>query len=55
MLEFVGLADKKDQFPDELSGGQKQRVAIARALVNLEIDLFYQQAPQILTFRQLFP
>ncbi|WP_126716557.1 ATP-binding cassette domain-containing protein, partial [Staphylococcus epidermidis] len=25
MLEFVGLADKKDQFPDELSGGQKQR------------------------------
>ena len=29
MLEFVGLADKKDQFPD----GQKQRVAIARALV----------------------
>lgn len=33
MLEFVGLTDKKDQFPDELSGGQKQRVAIARALV----------------------
>ncbi|MBD6953804.1 methionine ABC transporter ATP-binding protein, partial [Staphylococcus aureus] len=33
MLEFVGLSDKKDQFPDELSGGQKQRVAIARALV----------------------
>ena len=22
MLEFVGLADKKNQFPDELSGGQ---------------------------------
>ena len=34
MLEFVGLADKKDQFPDELSGGQKQRVGIARALAN---------------------
>ena len=33
MLKFVGLADKKNQFPDELSGGQKQRVAIARALV----------------------
>ena len=22
MLKFVGLADKKNQFPDELSGGQ---------------------------------
>lgn len=33
MLEFVGLADKMHQFPDELSGGQKQRVAIARTLV----------------------
>ena len=33
MIKFEGLAEKKDQFPDELSGGQKQRVAIARALV----------------------
>ncbi|MDU4744516.1 MAG: methionine ABC transporter ATP-binding protein [Staphylococcus epidermidis] len=33
ILSKMGLADKKDQFPDELSGGQKQRVAIARALV----------------------
>ncbi|CAM3124821.1 methionine ABC transporter ATP-binding protein [Staphylococcus argensis] len=33
MLEFVGLSDKRNQYPDELSGGQKQRVAIARALV----------------------
>ena len=34
LLEKVGLADKKDVYPNKLSGGQKQRVAIARALVN---------------------
>ncbi|GGI40867.1 methionine ABC transporter ATP-binding protein [Mammaliicoccus stepanovicii] len=33
LLEFVGLEDKGNQYPNELSGGQKQRVAIARALV----------------------
>lgn len=33
MLEAVGLADQRNQRPQELSGGQKQRVAIARALV----------------------
>jgi putative ABC transport system ATP-binding protein len=33
MLESVGLADQRDQRPNQLSGGQKQRVAIARALV----------------------
>lgn len=32
LLEMVGLADKKDSYPQQLSGGQKQRVAIARAL-----------------------
>lgn len=32
MLEFVGLADKAKNYPDQLSGGQKQRVGIARAL-----------------------
>ncbi|MDK2584811.1 amino acid ABC transporter ATP-binding protein [Romboutsia sedimentorum] len=32
LLETVGLANKKDAYPDSLSGGQKQRVAIARAL-----------------------
>ncbi|MBG9987957.1 ATP-binding cassette domain-containing protein [Aerococcaceae bacterium DSM 111176] len=33
VLEFVGLLDKKDQYPRQLSGGQRQRVAIARALI----------------------
>ena len=32
LLDLVGLADKRDAYPDELSGGQQQRVAIARAL-----------------------
>ncbi len=33
MLDSVGLAQQKDQRPNELSGGQRQRVAVARALV----------------------
>ena len=32
LLEQVGLADKRDQYPYQLSGGQQQRVGIARAL-----------------------
>ncbi|HZK44083.1 MAG TPA: amino acid ABC transporter ATP-binding protein [Syntrophomonadaceae bacterium] len=32
LLDKVGLADKRENFPFELSGGQQQRVAIARAL-----------------------
>lgn len=32
LLEKVGLAEKRDEYPIRLSGGQKQRVAIARAL-----------------------
>ncbi|GEK27930.1 methionine ABC transporter ATP-binding protein [Furfurilactobacillus siliginis] len=34
LLDLVGLADKKNDYPAQLSGGQKQRVAIARALAN---------------------
>ena len=32
VLEDVGLAERKANFPAQLSGGQQQRVAIARAL-----------------------
>jgi ABC-type polar amino acid transport system, ATPase component len=41
LLDKVGLADKKDVYPNKLSGGQKQRVAIARALaMNPKVILF---------------
>ncbi|KAA1042369.1 ATP-binding cassette domain-containing protein [Macrococcus equipercicus] len=32
LLQFVGLQDKKHDYPSQLSGGQKQRIGIARAL-----------------------
>ncbi|MEO0052083.1 MAG: ABC transporter ATP-binding protein [candidate division WOR-3 bacterium] len=32
-LEWVGLADRADSYPNQLSGGECQRVAIARAMV----------------------
>ncbi|RTE67065.1 ATP-binding cassette domain-containing protein [Amphritea opalescens] len=41
LLEKVGLADKRNAYPDNLSGGQKQRVAIARTLA---------MDPQVLLF-----
>lgn len=33
LLEKIGLANKKHDYPRSLSGGQKQRIAIARALM----------------------
>lgn len=33
MLDWVGLADRKDARPATLSGGEQQRVAIARAVI----------------------
>jgi len=33
LLEWVGLGDTLEAYPESLSGGQKQRVAIARAVV----------------------
>ncbi len=32
-LDLVGLAARRDHFPEQLSGGEQQRTAIARALV----------------------
>ena len=41
LLERIGLADKRDEYPAKLSGGQKQRVAIIRALaMNPKVMLF---------------
>lgn len=34
LLAQVGLADRRDAYPDRLSGGEQQRVAVARALVH---------------------
>jgi putative ABC transport system ATP-binding protein len=34
LLDQVGLADRRDAYPDRLSGGEQQRIAVARALVH---------------------
>ncbi len=34
LLDTVGLADRRESFPEQLSGGEQQRIAIARALVH---------------------
>lgn len=40
LLDFMGLADRADHYPNQLSGGELQRIAIARALVRHPKILF---------------
>jgi NitT/TauT family transport system ATP-binding protein len=44
LMSELGIAAKRDGFPQQLSGGQKQRVALARALV-LEPTLLLMDEP----------
>jgi lipoprotein-releasing system ATP-binding protein len=40
LLDFMGLADKKNKKPHSLSGGEQQRIAVARALINSPALIF---------------
>ena len=48
LLDRVGLAGKKDRYPNRLSGGEQQRVAIARALAMEPTVMLFDEATSAL-------
>jgi len=48
LLERVGLAGKKDRYPNRLSGGEQKRVAIARALAMEPRVMLFDEATSAL-------
>jgi len=42
-LSWVGLPEKRDEFPAQLSGGQKKRIALARAIIMEPEILLYDE------------
>ena len=40
LLEYLGLAERKDHKPMALSGGERQRISVARALMNKPSVIF---------------
>jgi len=48
LLDRVGLASKKERYPNRLSGGEQQRVAIARALAMEPRVMLFDEATSAL-------
>ena len=44
LMDKIGIAQRKNHYPNQLSGGEQQRVAIARALIN-EPDIVFADEP----------
>lgn len=44
LMDYLGIADRRDHFPAEISGGEKQRAAICRALI-ARPDIIFADEP----------